>query len=219
MAQLWRPNPDQCASTFATLTPSSTILGRGACARAGMTSKQVRDCEDSKVEPRSRSRCPEVHGASMSQRDPTALSSAFVKGPFETWLLLLLVSGLGFQPSAPKQLRDANLGPDAGGPINPVLACGVEMLSSRFGGTQLRGSRRGRRPVCPAERSSASGIVARTSSLFSDQHDAGSFSSLRSRVFSRTAKARRLGGVRAHGLTILCLLSLLPRICNPVTIP
>jgi hypothetical protein len=122
-----------------------------------MTSKQVRDCEDSKVEPRSRSRCPEVHGASMSQRDPTALSSAFVKGPFETWLLLLLVSGLGFQPSAPKQLRDANLGPDAGGPINPVLACGVEMLSSRFGGTQLRGSRRGRRPVCPAERSSASG--------------------------------------------------------------
>jgi len=25
MAQLWRPNPDQCASTFATLTPSSAV--------------------------------------------------------------------------------------------------------------------------------------------------------------------------------------------------
>jgi len=54
---------------------TDTILGRGACARAGMTSKQVRDCEDSKVEPHSRSRCPEVHGAGRSEPDKTVFSS------------------------------------------------------------------------------------------------------------------------------------------------
>src|SRR5579864_8387000 len=159
-----------------------------------MTSKQVRDCEDSKVEPRSRSRCPEVHGASMSQRDTTALSSAFVKGPFEDLAVAFAcirarLSAKRFKAISRCTRRPRRRGP----PSSPFLArWGGDALVT-FWRAQLRGSRRGRRPVCPAERSSASGIIAHTSSLFSDQRDAGSFSSLWSRVLSRTAKHLCLG--------------------------
>jgi hypothetical protein len=99
---------------------TDTILGRGACARAGMTSKQVRDCEDSKVEPRSRSRCPEVHGG-------------------------------------------VRVGADA--------------------------------PSAPAERSSASGIIAHTSSLFSDLRDAGSFSICGAEPFQKQPQEAGLGAL------------------------
>jgi hypothetical protein len=181
-----------------------------------MTSKQVRDGEDSKVEPRSRSRCPEVHGASMSQRGTTALSSAFVKDPLETWLLLVLVSGLGFQPSASRCTRRLR----RRGPHQArSWLDGVEMPSSCFGGRSFE-------VRVGADAPSAQPSEARlqelspTSSLFSDQRDAGSFSTLWTRVLtSRTPKSTHAWELWAHCLTILCLLSLLPRICNPMTIP
>ena len=180
-----------------------------------MTSKQVRDCEDSKVEPRSRSRCPEVHGASMSQRDTTALSSAFVKGPFEDLAVAFACIRARLSAKRFKAISRCTRRPRRRVPIKPVFGlmgwrCPRHVLEAR-----LRGSRRGRRPVCPAERSSASGIIAHTSSLFSDQRDAGSFSNLRAESFQECQSPQHW----AHLSTILCLLRLLPIICNPMTIP